>query len=56
MIIWIMWEKNSVLLHYLSNIEITKYFNYDPRFNGVVKRDNLTRLKDRAYVISLDGK
>ena len=43
-------------LYPLSNIKITKYFNYEPRFNGVFSRDNLFRRKDRAYVINLDGK
>ena len=32
-----------VSLHLLSNIEITNYFNYKPRFNGVFSRDNLHR-------------
>ena len=38
------------------NIEITNYFNYEPRFNGVFSRNNLPRIKDRAYVISLNDK
>ena len=37
--------------HPLSNIEITKYLNYEPRFNGVFSRDKLPRIKDEAYVI-----
>ena len=32
----------------MRNIEITKYFNYEPRFNGVFSRDNLRRIKDRV--------
>ena len=28
-------KKVLVLFHPLSNIKITKYFNYEPRFNGV---------------------
>ena len=40
-------------LHSLSNIE---YFNYEPRFNSVFSRNNLLRLKDRAYFINLDDK
>ena len=33
-------DKNcSVLLHPLSNIEITKYFNYKPWFIGAFSRD-----------------
>ena len=38
------------------NIEITNYFNYEPRFNGVFSRNNLPRIKDRAYVINLNDK
>ena len=40
----------------LSNIEITKYFNYGPRFTGDFSRDNLARIKFEAYVINLDDK
>ena len=28
-------KKNLLSLHPLSNIEVTKYFNNEPRFNGV---------------------
>ena len=45
-----------VSLHPLSNIVITIYFNYKPRFNGVYLRDNLARIKDGEYVINLDDK
>ena len=34
-----------VLFHPLNNIEITNYFKYEPRFNGVFSRNNLPRLK-----------
>ena len=34
------------MLHPLSNIEITKYFNYEPRFNYVFSRDHLPKIKD----------
>ena len=37
----------------LTNFEIKKYQN-EPRFNGVSSRDNLTEIKDGAYVINLD--
>ena len=39
--------------HPLTNFEIKKYQN-EPRFNGVSSRDNLTEIKDGAYVINLD--
>ena len=31
-----------------------KYYQNDPKFNGVYSRDNLLKIKDRAYVRSLD--
>ena len=31
-----------------SNIEITNYFNYAPRFIGVFSRNNLPRIDDGA--------
>ena len=48
MIIWIMWIKVLSLLYPLSNIKITKYFNYKPNFNGAFTRDNLPTIKDEA--------
>ena len=30
-----MYKKFLVPLHLLNNIEITNYFNYEPRFNGI---------------------
>ena len=35
-------------------IEIHKYYQNEPRFNGVYSRDNLPKIKDGAYVINLD--
>ena len=42
--------------HPLTNFEIQKYFQNEPRFNGVFSRDNifLLEIKDGAYVINLD--
>ena len=34
-----------VPLHPFSNIDITNYFNYAPRFNGVYSKVNLPRIK-----------
>ena len=48
--------KFLVLLHFLNNIEITNYFNYEPRFTGFFSRNSLLRAKDGAYVINLDDK
>ena len=41
--------------HPLTNFEIQKYYQNEPRFNGVFSKDNLPkRIKDGAYVIDLD--
>ena len=40
--------------HRLTNFEITKYYENESRFNGVYSRDNLSKIKDGAYVINLD--
>ena len=40
--------------HRLTNFEIQKYCQKDPRFNSVYSRDNLTEIKDGTYVINLD--
>ena len=41
--------------HYLlTNFEIQKYYQNEPRFNGVYSRDNLPKIKDGAYIINLD--
>ena len=40
--------------HPLTNFEIQKYYKNEPRFNGVYSRDNLPKIKDRAYIINLD--
>ena len=38
----------------LTNFEIKKYYQNEPRFNGVYSRDNLTEIKDGSYVINLN--
>ena len=40
--------------HPLTNLEIQKYYQNEPRFNGVYSRDNLPKIKDGAYIINLD--
>ena len=32
----------------------TKFYQNEPRFNGVYSRDNLPKIKDGAYTINLD--
>ena len=43
-----------MLPHPLTNFEIQKYYQNEPRFNGVFSRDNLSKIKDEAYIINLD--
>ena len=40
--------------HPLTNFEIQKHYQNEPRFNGVFSRDNLPKIKDGAYKINLD--
>ena len=41
--------------HPLTNFEIEKFYQNEPRFNGVFSRDNLPKkVKYGAYVINLD--
>ena len=43
-----------MLPHPLTNFEIQKYYQNEPKFNGVYSRNNLPKIKDGAYVINLD--
>ena len=44
-----------MLPHRLTNFEIKKYYQNEPRFNGLYSRDNLSvEIKDGPYVINLD--
>ena len=38
----------------LTNFEIQKYYQNEPKFNGVYSRDYLPKIKDGAFVINLD--
>ena len=41
--------------HPLTNFEIQKYYQNEPRFNGVYSGNNLhSKIKDGAYVANLD--
>ena len=40
--------------HPVTNFEIQKYYNNEPRFNGLYSRDNSRKIKDEAYIINLD--
>ena len=44
-----------ILPHPLKNFEIKRYYQNEPRFNGVFSRNALPeKIKDGAYVINLD--
>ena len=43
-------KKNLIPPHPLPNLDIQKYYQNEPRFNGVYSRDNLRK----KYVINLD--
>ena len=48
-------KKNFLIAPYpITNFEIQKHYENEPRFDGVFSRDNLSKTKDGAYVISLD--
>ena len=40
--------------HSLTNLEIMKYYTNKSRFNCVYSRDNLSTIKDEAYIKNLD--
>ena len=41
--------------HPLTNFKVQKYYENEPRFNGVYSRNNLPgKIKDGAYLINLD--
>ena len=37
-----------------NNFEIQRYYQNEPKFNGVYSRNNLPKIKDGGYVINLD--
>ena len=38
----------------LTNFEIQKYYQNEPKFNGVYSRNDLSKINDRAYIINID--
>ena len=41
--------------HPLTNFEIQRYYQNEPRFNEVFSRNNLPKtIKDETYIINLD--
>ena len=41
-----------VIIKWIFNA--ASYYETEPRFNGVISRDNLPKINDGAYVINLD--
>ena len=41
-------------LHPLTNFEIQKYYQNEPKFNGVFSRNDLSKIKDGTYLINFD--
>ena len=39
--------------HPLTYFKIQKYYQRKPKFNGVYLRNNLTKIKDGAYITNL---
>ena len=40
--------------HLLTSFEIKKYYQKEPRFNGVYSRNNLSKIKDETYMVNHD--
>ena len=40
--------------HPFNNFEIQKYYQKEPKFNGVYSRNNLPKMTDAVFVINLD--
>ena len=40
--------------HPLTNFEIQKYYQNEPKFSNVYSRNNLSEIKDGANVINID--
>ena len=43
-----------MLPHLVTNFEIQKYYQNDPKLNGVYSSNNLPKIKDGAYAINLN--
>ena len=41
-------------LNILTNFEIQKYYQNQPKLNGVYSRNNSAKIKDGPYVVNLD--
>ena len=53
-----LWKRMGFLIppHPLTNFEIKKYYQNEPRFNDVYSKNNLPKkIKEETYVINLDA-
>ena len=41
-------------LNILTNFEIQRYYQNQPKLNGVYSRNNSAKIKDGPYVVNLD--
>ena len=39
----------------LNNFKIQKYYQIEPKFDGIYSKNNLSNMKDGTYLINLDG-
>ena len=40
--------------HPLTNFELQKYYQNEPKFNGLYSRNNLSKIKDGTYIMNLN--
>ena len=40
--------------HPLTNFEIQKYYQNESKFNGIYSGNNLSKIKDGAFIVNLD--
>ena len=40
--------------YFLTNFEIQKYYQNEPKFNGAYSRNDLSKVKNWAYIINFD--
>ena len=43
-----------MLSRLLTNFEIQTYYQNEPKFNGAYSRNNVSKIKDGAFIINLD--
>ena len=53
---WLEQVKILISPNSLTNFEIQKYYQIEPKFNGVYSRNKLPKIKDGTNVINLEYK